>query len=772
MKKKKKPTRQERTRQAKKFLNLLFANEVSDKALISIWTKQGGRHRFFDSCSDAAEYAIERARSKLDVYVGCCLYRNGISKGRGRAEDVVRITALWIDVDCGKKSGFSDKKAGLAWLRNLELPPSMIVDSGGGYHGWWLLTESQGTSAGGEPDLPKNFIKCLQRNAEKSEAKLDSVGDLSRVLRIPGTFNRKQKSVRRVRLLKGKIRRYDLVEIEAFVASQLNVSNATSKPFFRNIDISIQELRTEVQKLTNDRASNYDHWLKVGMGIHSAFPNEEGLDLFIEFSRRTTYGNFDERVCRDKWLSFNSDGGVTVGSVIMMAQMDSGKSNFVRDPHILAREVIAKHYLHESKRGLQYHRSSWLEWGGQAYGRIADDEVRARLNAQVRCLLDELGDRRALTQPQVANIQRAMEGACLVPSSVEIPSWIGEQHCPAQGQLLSMTNGLLDVDAAIRNAENCLIPHTPDLLSLAKWRYAYDADATCREWNRFLRRVLPGKKSRMLLQEFLGYCLISDTSYQKFLVLVGDGANGKSVITDVTSSLLGEDNVTHIPLEQFAEQFSLAQTVGKLANVVSEIGRIKNVAEHNLKAIASGDNIKVERKYHDAFSMKPTIRLIFATNEVPKFHDRSSGIWRRMLLIPFGVSIPEDEQDRTLSARIRKTELPGVLNWALRGLARLRKNDGFTTPQATTDAILKLRAKSSPVLAFILSNFEECECAKVCSNAAYTKYFRSCECESWEPVSPQQFGKEIRIAFPKVKYKQSRSKGERGGYYQGMRKKR
>ncbi len=83
MKKKKKPTRQERKRQANKFMELLFANEVGGEALISIWTKQGGQHRFFDSCSDAAEYAIERARSKLDVYVGCCLYRNGISKGRG-----------------------------------------------------------------------------------------------------------------------------------------------------------------------------------------------------------------------------------------------------------------------------------------------------------------------------------------------------------------------------------------------------------------------------------------------------------------------------------------------------------------------------------------------------------------------------------------------------------------------------------------------------------------------------------------------------------------
>ncbi len=157
----------------------------------------------------------------------------------------------------------------------------MIVDSGGGYHGWWLLEESQGTSAEGECDLPKNFMKCLQRIAEESGAKLDSVGDLSRVLRIPGTFNRKQKPARRVKLLKGKIRRYTLAEIEAFVESHLQVSNATTKSSSRiinNGDISLQELRSAVQKLSNDRATHYRSWIKVGMGIRSAYPDETGLE--------------------------------------------------------------------------------------------------------------------------------------------------------------------------------------------------------------------------------------------------------------------------------------------------------------------------------------------------------------------------------------------------------------------------------------------------------------------------------------------------------------
>jgi len=151
--------------------------------------------------------------------------------------------------------------------------------------------------------------------------------------------------------------------------------------------------------------------------------------------------------------------------------------------------------------------------------------------------------------------------------------------------------------------------------------------------------VLPDGEDQQLLQEFIGYCLTHDTRHHAALILEGAGGNGKGVVSSVVTSLLGEENVSGVPLNAFGDgqRFRLTETLGKLANIVNEAAQIKGNIEDNFKAYVAGDRMLFERKYGAPFTARPTARWIIATNELPRFSDACEGLWRRLYPIRFGV---------------------------------------------------------------------------------------------------------------------------------------
>lgn len=103
----------------------------------------------------------------------------------------------------------------------------------------------------------------------------------------------------------------------------------------------------------------------------------------------------------------------------------------------------------------------------------------------------------------------------------------------------------------------------------------------------------------------------------------------KSVMCSVLTAVLGEGNVSHTPLEAFGLRFSLMPTLGKLANIASEVGELDRVAEGFLKSFTSGDRMQFERKFKEPIEAIPTAKLVLATNNRPRFSDRSGGLWIR-----------------------------------------------------------------------------------------------------------------------------------------------
>lgn len=261
----------------------------------------------------------------------------------------------------------------------------------------------------------------------------------------------------------------------------------------------------------------------------------------------------------------------------------------------------------------------------------------------------------------LGNVRQLVKSRTILAAETAMPSMLGAE---AQRDILPLRNGLLDLESG------GLLPHTPDFFSRVCLPCEFDAAAACREFLSRADRICGGDAERVaLLQEWFGYSLARTTNAQRFLILVGEGGNGKSVLCAALEAVLGgADNVSSVSLEAFGERFGLTPTLGRLANVVADLSELDRVAEGHLKKYTSGELMTFDRKGLSPVEARPTARPTLATNIIPRFSDRSEGLNRRAILFPCKETIAPHERvfgmDKPDYWRA-KGELPGMLNWAL-----------------------------------------------------------------------------------------------------------
>ena len=247
-------------------------------------------------------------------------------------------------------------------------------------------------------------------------------------------------------------------------------------------------------------------------------------------------------------------------------------------------------------------------------------------------------------------------------------------------------------------AKNCVIDlyeqtsreHSPDYRFLSRLGCAFDPDATAQRWHEFLDDVVPSDTERQKLQEFAGYTLMHwGMPHHKALFLVGPTASGKSTFLDAINTMLGEGTVTSLTPQQLTtERFSGAELFGKWANIRNDIPASTVENTGTFKEIIGGDPIKAERKRKDPFHFQPTAKHLYSANELPSTDTDDEAFYRRILLVPFPETVPEEDRDKTLDDTFQNKELSGILNWALEGLQRLLANGSFTgdrSPGQTQD---------------------------------------------------------------------------------------
>jgi P4 family phage/plasmid primase-like protien len=236
-------------------------------------------------------------------------------------------------------------------------------------------------------------------------------------------------------------------------------------------------------------------------------------------------------------------------------------------------------------------------------------------------------------------------------------------------------------------AENCVIDlesndnveHDPDKRFMSQLGTDYDPEADAPRWEQFLDEVVPNEEGIKKLQEYAGYCLRHwDHPHHKVLFLVGPTSSGKSTFLDTINAMLGEGTTASLtPQEMTSERFAGAQLFDKWANIRNDIPKETVENTGKFKEIAAADPMKAEEKYEDPFRFEPTAKHLFAANQLPEAKLDDEAFYRRILLVPFPETVPEDKRDRHLDDKLQD-ELSGVLNWALEGLQRLTENGVFT----------------------------------------------------------------------------------------------
>ena len=264
---------------------------------------------------------------------------------------------------------------------------------------------------------------------------------------------------------------------------------------------------------------------------------------------------------------------------------------------------------------------------------------------------------------------------------------------------INLINGTFEIST---QKQQLCKPKAADFLTY-QLPFAYDSGAKAPLFEKFLGCVQPDEACQQLLAEYIGYVFVSRTklNLEKILLLYGSGANGKSVFFEIITALLGSDNVSHYSLSSLTNEpaYCRAHLATKLVNYASEInGKL----EANIfKQLASGEPIEARLPYGQPFTLKNYAKLIFNCNELPTDVEHTHAYFRRFLIVPFSVTIPEAEQDKQLADKIITSELSGVFNWVLGGLGRLMAQGRFTEPDVVHRQLENYKLQSDSVRLFL-----------------------------------------------------------------------
>jgi len=371
----------------------------------------------------------------------------------------------------------------------------------------------------------------------------------------------------------------------------------------------------------------------------------------------------------------------------------------------------------------------WFAWDGR---RWAPDEKGLRVQALAKDTAKSIFAEIEMAPDQAAMFRHAKRSQS--KNSIDAMVWLArsESGIPAlitefdkDGWLLNVANGTLN----LRTGE--LRAHRREDLISNIVEITFDPAAECEQWDAFLWRVTDRNDELYeYLRRFVGYLLVGDMTDQSLHFLYGLGANGKSVFCEVLMRLLGDYAVAVSPdLIMLKRHGGIPNDVARLRGVraalMNETSQGSRFDEAKLKDLTGGDTLTARFLHQEFFDFRPTHRIVIRGNHKPAINGTDEGIWRRLRLVPFTVTIPEDERDHQLLSKLA-AELPGILNWALQG-CREWQAAGLKPPPIIADAVRAYREESDTLGRFIA------ELGQVKSSTLFKRYqeFAEAAGERW-----------------------------------------
>jgi putative DNA primase/helicase len=417
-------------------------------------------------------------------------------------------------------------------------------------------------------------------------------------------------------------------------------------------------------------------------------------------------------------------------------------------------------YIHSWKQ--------WFYWDSQRFQADTTGELMRRARDTILSMYESVRDqtddqhRRALASWATRSDSEGMMRS-MVSLAASDPR-IATRPCDldADPWRLTVENGTID----LRTGKLLVHSRRDRITKLAPVRF--DAGATCPTWIDFLHCVLAGDGELLgFLQRAIGYSLTGDTSEQVLFFLCGSGANGKSTLLELLHTLLGDyakqaDFGTLLERRGDGPRNDVAALQGARLVTAIEASEGRRMDEGLVKQLTGGDTIVARRLYSEFFQFRPQFKLWLAANHRPVIRGTDHAIWRRIRLIPFTITISENQRDPELGRKLR-AELPGILRWALEGCLAWQ-GGRLGNPPAVRDATAGYRTEMDVLAGFLEDCCELGEEHRAGATPLYQAYRCWCDSSVERAVSQKAFGQSLAERG----YRRARGTGGRFGWF-GLR---
>ncbi len=604
-----------------------------------------------------------------------------------KGNNVTRIRAVFADTDG------APVKPLIAALK-----PHLVVESSPGrHHVYWRVG-----------DCALEHFKPIQTAIAVTHGTDRNVIDLPRVMRLPGFYHRKS-AIPHLVLVTDLNNHpcYSLEQITGGLKLELVKSEEpTSGPSTQNAALpetteNIVRVEDMLAAIDPDphpagEGKNRGPYLRIIWAMAST-----GWKCAYQVARdwAATGDLFDQAAFDRDWLSFDPSGGIHFGTLVHYAK-EAGWVDATPMPNAIqavqeslndagnADRLLNAYgdqlaYVADSGRWLIRYQGRWHQDRKGKITVLATDVLRGIYREAGKYAAMGAGLATSISNHAGRSLRAGAIEAAIKLASTATRIAVTSDQLDADNFLLGVRNGVLDLRTGTLRDEQ-----REDWITRSA-RVEYDPIAMAPTWLAFLDSIMAGNRDLIdFLQTLAGYCLTGDTREQKFFFFYGTGANGKSTFLNTLREMMGGYAVQARP-EVLMVVRGGAQAHGHTADIMPLIGaRLaaaneteegQRLAESLIKQITGGEPIMVRSPYgRESVLVMPQFKAVMAGNHKPIIRGTDHGIWRRLVCVPFTVTIPDDNQDKALMDKLRD-EYPGILNWVLEGCLRWQAQ-GLTLP--------------------------------------------------------------------------------------------
>lgn len=682
--------------------------------------------------SDWEGFARTNDLPGMGTYFGMCTRHGGSS-----AEHAMECPALWVDIDCAKQ-GIRGDDARQA-LGNLPHPPSIVVNSGGGLHAYWVLEEAVRVPVGAA--ARETVIRALKQLV-RILAGDPTVAELARIMRLPGTFNSKPATLEltggeaalcEIETDDGRV--YDFEALCEWLEGQRTILQGKAAP--------VRPVIEDDPFVAYAREAGWEPGLDIDAELAAMQPGNTRLPALRVSMSMIARGYDDdeiiERVLGEVMRYGTQDGKVrnagaeerdflkmiqggrakapverpkpaqplrTLGNLAIVPEAEDDKvakrkiepkpkkERGASDTVAIGQAAIGvwkdRHgpVIHAKGSTYVYEDGIWLEW---------DDRLAQRLRAIIQEACASIG-----LEPKTSLLNAAkayfMDRPELVKHSIEF-----DQH------------GLLVADDACLDLSTYeIVPHSPEHYATLKVMACLEGPRECPVLLDFFKEAFSDQGDDAVelvstCQEWLGSSIVpfhlKNRETMRGLLIHGPSMTGKTQFSELARFLLGHEHVSGIVMSDLKDRFGRESFIGKRGWVADDaVGEGDYLDAETYKVVVTGEMTSAKTKGGKNWNGRFGIPVLLTMNNIPRVRDQSEATFNRSLMLRMSnvrrSDAPKPIGFRSIADKIGKTELTGLLWWAIEGWRRLQARGLFSEPECMRAAIKGFQDDNNPVGAF------------------------------------------------------------------------